>query len=104
MPDEQKQVQREQTQPEQEQSEPSGVKESETAAAKSRAAVFVDAFLVEAGDQERLFRITLGEGNAGMRERIRFAFMMPTDDVRELVKILTRLLSKVDAEKTGDKA
>jgi hypothetical protein len=93
MPEEQKP-----TQPEAESQE---AKEIDSTIVRTRAAVLVDAFLVESGDE--WFRITLGEGTIQLRDRIRFAFVMPVEDVRELARILNKLLATVDAEKAGNK-
>ncbi|HKD86275.1 MAG TPA: hypothetical protein VKB58_16110 [Terriglobales bacterium] len=74
----------------------SNEEEEDSNVARSRPAIYVDAFLVEGA--EDAFRITFGEGTAGHRERIRFAMVMPTDDVRALVKSLTSVLGKVDKD------
>ena len=70
------------------------ITEADTAVARTRPAVLCDAYLLESGD--KFFRITFGEGNANTRERIRFAMIMPTDDVRELARMLGELLAKLD--------
>lgn len=82
--------------------------EADAKVARSQPAVFVNSFLISVMEEENLFRITFGEGVTDKRDRIRFALVMPTGDVRELVRILNSLLPKLgadeaDAEKAGDK-
>ena len=73
----------------------------ESSIARSHPAVYVDAFLLEDDPVEGFFRMTFGEGTASRRERIRFALMMPVEDVRQLARMLTELLSKHDKKKVA---
>lgn len=75
------------------------VKESDSMTARTRPAVFCDAFLLES--DENLFRITFGEGSGSIRDRIRFAMVMPIEDVKELARMLTELLARMKAEESG---
>lgn len=84
------------------QREPDDATHEATVVAGDQPAVYTTAFLVEV-ENPGLFRMTFGEGTAGKRRRIRFALVMPTADVRELVRILNSLLSKLDAEQAADK-
>jgi hypothetical protein len=65
-------------------------------------AIFVDAFLVEAG--EHIWRFTFGEGTVNVPERIRVALAMPSGDVKDLVKIITGLMEERDSEQKGQKS
>ena len=75
------------------------VKESDSMMARTRPAVFCDAFLLES--DESMFRMTFGEGSGSARDRIRFAMVMPVEDVRELARMLTELLARIKAEESG---
>jgi hypothetical protein len=70
--------------------------------AAQQSAIYTTAFLVEI-ENPHLFRLTFAEGTVAERSKIRSAIVMPTDDVRELARILNSLLSKMDAEQTADK-
>jgi hypothetical protein len=82
--------------------EPDDATELAADASKAQPAVYADAFLISILD-DGLFRLTLAEGDVEVPGRIRAAIVMPTDDVRELVRILTSLLAKLDAKETGGK-
>jgi len=77
--------------------------EADSAVAKSRLAVYVNSFLIETIADGHIFRMTFGEGTAGERDRIRSAIVMPTSDVKELVRILRTMLDAVEKEQSGEK-